>query len=496
MQWGITCAHAGNDLIDISDITSSKSLMVAQVLDLGHGSESGISTGSNIEKPVFVAMQDPVDQPEIIGIDTRPDTTPILVPDPVIEPKPGLITTADNMNMIVAANDTAEDIGAPGSNINFDEEKDFGPLTLGPGYLEPGVEETLRYDDNVTYSPTGTTQAFINILTPKLGYVIPGKKLKIKLDTELETGLYGSGSVDNYIDFLFKSSVDYQPTSRIYSQLTGDFTKSHDGRGTGRALGGLGTTQDSPDEWHRFDFGSTFAYGAATTKGRVELEADYGIKRYDNNRTLTFVRALDELGGAARFFYRVRPKTYAVLEGRISEVNYQNDAPGLPSLDSLTTRQLLGVTWLATFKTSGFLKLGLINKDFYSSRTDNDGFTWEVGVDWKPKTYSIVRLKTDQSFEETNGTGDAIDTMTFSLNWEHGWRPRIKSILDFIYTMEKYDPDPREDNIFNAGARVDYEFRRWLNLSAGYRFQQRSSSTDVFEYDQNIFELTADFTFY
>ena len=53
LQWGITCAHAGNDLIDISDITSSKSLMVAQVLDLGHGSESGISTGSNIEKPVF-----------------------------------------------------------------------------------------------------------------------------------------------------------------------------------------------------------------------------------------------------------------------------------------------------------------------------------------------------------------------------------------------------------------------------------------------------------
>ena len=147
-------------------------------------------------------------------------------------------------------------------------------------------------------------------------------------------------------------------------------------------------------------------------------------------------------------------------------------------------------------KTTGFLKLGRVNKDFSSSRrADDQGFTWEIGVDWKPRTYSTITLKTDQDFVETNGTGNAGDRSQISLNWNHNWRARLSTNLELLYAQETYSPDPREDQYYQTAATVKYDFRRWLNLEAGYRFSNLDSTDDSFDYDQNVLEITADFTF-
>lgn len=477
--WAVSAARADFGLIDMSNIAPEKSLNSLQVMGTGKGEQNAMIPGA-------VTPNNTGEQSAIIGIDNGPDAHLVL------GIKSGMLIAANTEGNDKLISETA----APGTTPTEEGYDLGGGLTIGPGYLQPGVKLDTQYDDNLTYSATDKIGTFAGIITPHLSYVIPGRKLKINVESNLEAGFYEASSIDDYLDARIYGSADYQPTSRIYSQLAAEFRKSHDGRGTGRAQGGLGITQTSPDEWHRWGIGGKFGYGALTAKGRVELEGEYISKRYDNNRSLTFVRDLDELNGTARFFYRFRPKTYLLFETRASQTIYQEDAPGLPTLDSLTTRQLFGVTWLATYKTTGFLKLGRINKNYSSGqRADDQAFTWEIGVDWKPRTYSTVSLKTDQDFVETNGTGNAGDRRQVSLSWNHNWRTRLSTNLELLYGQETYAPDPRQDEFYETSAKVKYDFRRWLNLEAGYRFSNLDSTEDTFSYDQNVFEFTADFTF-
>ena len=41
------------------------------------------------------------------------------------------------------------------------------------------------------------------------------------------------------------------------------------------------------------------------------------------------------------------------------------------------------------------------------------------------------------------------------------------------------------------GVSVNYKMRRWLELGGGYRYDERDSTINLFDYDRNIFELIA-----
>jgi hypothetical protein len=293
-----------------------------------------------------------------------------------------------------------------------------------------------------------------------------------------------------------RASFDYNPTSRIFASIDGEYLDTHDDRGTGRAAGGAGITQTSLDEWHQWGMGGKFTYGAQTARGRLEFEGKYLNKVYDTNRLFTFTRDKEELTGIGRFFYRIRPKTSLLFEGQMTEHDYREDAVGEPSLDGNTFRLLTGVTWLATFKTTGYAKVGYTFKTFDSARRQDTGApAWEMGVDWRPKSYSKVHFATAQEYAESDGTGDAIETTRMLMSWEHAWRERFKTTLDFGYLVNTMTASSREDTGYLMGARAEYAFRRWLNLGADFRHATVDSNDAVFNSDQNIFELTVNLVF-
>jgi len=341
--------------------------------------------------------------------------------------------------------------------------------------------------------PLGT---FYTRVIPHSSYVISDKTRKLVLDLLIDAGYFASSSKDNYIDNRWRAGFDYDPTSRIFASAFAEYLNSHDGRGTGRAEGGAGVTQDSLDKWHQWGLGGKFVYGAPTARGRLEFEAGYLLKKYDTNREFTFARDREDVFGSARFFYRIRPKTSLVFEGQSTEYDYTRDLAGTPSLDGIGTSFLTGVTWQATYKTTGFAKIGYNFRTFDSDRRDTQkGLDWDVGVDWKPKSYSTVRLETSQSLAETNGTGDAINQSNLLLSWKHYWKDRFSTSLELGYQSSTFEPDTREDTGYQTVVGADYAFRRWLNIGADFRHQTLDSTDETFVYDQNIFELTLDLTF-
>ena len=386
--------------------------------------------------------------------------------------------------------------GAPGqtdpsSSFSRDETFDQEGHDIGPGRLIPGMKLKLLYTDNVTRTDTGTTDSFGTVVSPRVAYIISDYTKNFIIDYTIEQGLYISSTDDNYLDHYIRSGFSYQPTARIFSEINADLKFVHDARGTGRAEAVGAVTQDSIDKWHQWGLNGRFAYGRPNAIGRLELEADYFQKRYDTNRAFTASRDRDALSGQARFNYRVRPKTFLSIEGKATDNSYKFIPAGTASLDSIDTTYLAGVRWEATFKTTGFAKIGYNFKNFESDqRNDTSGLAWEMGVDWRPKTYSTVRLETSQRFDETNGTGDAIDQTFYLVNWEHFWLPRFSTRMNAGYQNQTFDPTTREDDFYNVGISANYDFRRWLAVSASYDYSILNSNVNTFDYQENRFELT------
>ena len=155
------------------------------------------------------------------------------------------------------------------------------------------------------------------------------------------------------------------------------------------------------------------------------------------------------------------------------------------------------MTWRSTYKTTGTATIGYIEKNFDSSRRkDGDEFTWEVGVTWKPKTFSTINIYSSRDFDETNGAGNFIQHDTIGADWTHQWHkgsPRLSSIVDFTYSEDSFDQaiTGREDDLYSVGVAVNYKMRLWLEISGSYRYDERDSTINLFDYDRNLFELTA-----
>ena len=382
---------------------------------------------------------------------------------------------------------------SPGLKLKTDDKVDLMGLNYGPGKIHPGLKLIVGYDDNLTLESSNEISTFTTNVSPHVAYVVSDATRKFVFEYLLDAKFHEGSSIDDFLDNRIRASIDYTPTRRIFTGFHAEYLDSHDGRGTGRAEAGTGVTQASLDEWHQWGIGGLFAYGTTGAKGRIEAEAGFKSKEYDTNRLFTFTRDRDDAYGAARFFYRFRPKTRALIEGRVEDTAYARTQAGIATLDSMTTRYLVGLTWTATYKTTGFLKVGLIDKDFDSDlRDDSLGPTWEVGVDWKPRTYSVVHFETAQNLAETDGTGDAVDSTRMLLSWVHAWKTRFKTNVSLFYENSTFDPNDREDDFLQFRLGAIYNFRRWLNFEAGYRFENLDSNDNFFDYDHNVIEITAD----
>lgn len=378
-------------------------------------------------------------------------------------------------------------------------------MELGAGKLSPDLTVSTSYDDNLTSATSNEIETFGIEVSPHLLYEIKNNKNLYYIENEFTSMTYEGSGQDDYIDNKFQLGYEYTPTKRTYAGIRGEYFKSHDARGTGQTEG-IGALATTPDKWHHYLVEGNGAYGSGKSKGRAELDIGYVSKDYDNHRERTFVRDRDDTYANARFFYRVMPKTSLVMEGRFTNFNYEQDPVRVPrssvdsstsSLDSNTYQALLGVTWKSTYKTTGFAKFGYIKKDFDAGeRKDSDGFNWNVGIEWQPKTFSRFNFSTSRSYNETDGFGDYVESDTIAASWNHQWHklsPKLGTTINVSYSDNTYpgSDSGRDDDLLSVGVAIDYRIQRWLNLGGSYRYDDRDSSLSLFGYDRNRFELFA-----
>lgn len=370
-------------------------------------------------------------------------------------------------------------------------------IDFAGGKLSPKLTVKEFHDDNLTSAPSGEVDSFGTLVQPNLTYELKNNKHRYTLDYLFSAATHYSSHNDDYVDQTVSADYEFTPTSKITLGVDTEYYRGHDPRGTGGAEG-TGVVQNSFDRYHHYQVDANGAYGAKSSKAQFEVDMGHIAKDYDNNASATTVRNREDLYATSRLYYRVMPKTQMVLEARVKEFHYDQDAVGTASLDSTDTRVLVGVKWDKTYKTTGTAQVGYVQKNFDStSRVDGQDFTWEVGVEWKPRTYSTFNLNTSRDFSETAGAGNFTSTDKITAGWKHDWSKQLSTNLNMDYSEASFDQDTtgRSDESLNVTASVDYEMRRWLKFGAGYTYSERDSTLNSFDFERNQVEAFATVTF-
>ncbi len=387
------------------------------------------------------------------------------------------------------------------------QAQEAGKYHMGSVDLIPVLNTELLHINNVTYANDSASEvnSWVSIISPELKAVTEIAGNEIELGYRLQRGDFYSSQRDNYTDHFLHADGDFIISDRNRFSARANFEDGHDDRGRVYS-NGFGNELSEPDTYKKGSIDGLYSYGTSSASGRVELTAGYELIKYDDReevlgfRDSEFLdyRDRDYLRYGAAFYYKVAPSTDLVLDATRQEITYDEAADPANPLDSVENKVLAGLSWNTNSYTRSYAKIGYKQKKFdAANREDFSGVAWEVGMAYKPVSYSQFRLSTTADTRETNGLADYIRSRTYTLNWEHSWVDRLSTNAEIAFIADDYEGQAanlREDDTTRFSVGMDYMFRRWITLGVYYQLNERDSNRDTIDFDRDVIGLTAKVT--
>jgi hypothetical protein len=343
----------------------------------------------------------------------------------------------------------------------------------------PTLKVAERYDDNFRAVESNEESSWITGITPTFVLVAEGRKSAYALTYSANTYIFHSSHKDDHTDHHLTAGAGFEFDARNRLVLNAGYHKLEETASLDQNL--------ENDRYSTSNVGGLYTFGARSARTQLDLGADYQELRYQNGNGLNADKERDTTALKSTVYYRVAPKTRALVEARHTSYDYTTNTV----LDSNNIALLGGVTWDATAKTSGTVKIGGERKRFDDSRIDDkSGSLWEVRVNWAPRTYSTFNLTTRRALDEGEDNASSIQAQSTSLSWEHEWYDRLTSNASYSYTDQQYQDVNRDDQLSTLGLGLTYEMRRWLDVGVGYAYSDNDSSADNESFERNIYSLS------
>lgn len=386
---------------------------------------------------------------------------------------------------------------SPNSHAIEPAYEQFGAL-----YVMPLLDVEVEYADNIYRAAEGEVDALIIRTSPEINLWLDNQGSIYSLKYRIDDGRYsddGGFGDDDYTDHQLRGDINHIFNARNRLTAFAEYHRTHEDRGTGLTEGLIENIFDVPIEYDHNSVGARYYFGNWDGKGRVEASYEYHDFEYQNFReegTRFFDYKQDRLMGT--FFWNVSGRSAALLELRYFDTAYGEQRDTVPNVDSEEFQLLLGGEWQASAKTRGSVKLGYFEREFESSlRESDDGFSWDVAVNWQPKTYSIWDLYTRRVSRETNGLGNYISAQEYGLEWRHDFWGRNRLNLDVLFAQNDYRGLELNDERFELRIGAERKVRRWLDVGVAYSFERRTSERRVdvgvprdFDYERNAIQFT------
>lgn len=349
-------------------------------------------------------------------------------------------------------------------------------------YLYPTAFVGFGYNDNVALTDANRIGSnFVN-LAPQLVAELKHKGDRYTATASVNRTNYSNSSGDNATASELELAGDNYFDARARMGWAAGLVTGTDARGANNR-----PVSNEADRWHSSNLNGRFIYGAAEAQGRIEVDAGYRSKIYDNNRLNTAVADVDVTSLTGRVFYRLGTRTLALAEVRNDNAKY----PSAVAVDNNTERRYyLGLTWEATAATTGIVKLGRATKDFDRGQVGYSGSSWEAAVRWLPRSYSMFELQMGRSPVDSSGVGTYDLNTNTNLTWNHNWTQSLSSAASIGNTNTSYGGVSRSDSINTYSLAVDYSVLRWLKVGVDMSKSNRSSTEAGQNYSRNVTMFT------
>lgn len=357
-------------------------------------------------------------------------------------------------------------------------------VKLGDGLtFTPTLLVSERYEDNFRAVNENEESSWVTSITPTFLLGAEGRKSAYQLQYSVVNDVFHSSHDDDNADHHLTGDAAYEFNSRNRLKLNAGYHRVEE---TAAQSTQTRRAQEN-DKYTTANVGGVYSFGAQTARTQLDLGANYQELRYQNSNGLNADKERDTTALSGTVYYRIAPKTRALVEARHTDYDYvTNDR-----LNSYNVALLTGLTWDATAKTTGTVKFGAERKKFDTSTIDdNSGSMWEVGVKWMPRTYSTFNLQTRRALDEGDDGASAIQSQSTTLSWKHEWLDRLSSDVSFSYTDNEYQDYERDDQLSVFGVGLNYEMRRWLDIGIGYKYAENDSSIDFESYERNIYSIS------
>jgi hypothetical protein len=348
----------------------------------------------------------------------------------------------------------------------------------------PTLKVSERYDDNFRQVEHGRDSSWITGVSPT--FVLEAEKAKsaYRLSYKADSDTFHSSTKDNNTDHYLDAEAKYKFDSRNQLKLDAGYQRIEE----------TATLDHTPldqnpqnDKYTVSHAGGMYTYGARSARGQVEVGVDYEQLRYQNSDGINNDKERNTTALVSTFYYRVAPKTRVLIEGRYTDYDYVSNT----TLDSQNVAVLGGVTWEATAKTSGTVKLGAEKKSFDDSTGGSKiGTLGEISAKWKPRTYSTFEAKAGRQLIEGHDGADAIEQTDATLSWEHYWLKRFATNVGYTHASENYQNINRQDKIDLFVVGATYKMRRWLDVGLMYKRTKDDSTALNESYQRNIYIIS------
>ncbi len=360
-----------------------------------------------------------------------------------------------------------------------------GNIHLGKLQIDPYASVQESWTDNVYFTPTDEQSDRYMRFLPGVKVAFPFGEHQFEAEYFALFTRYNTFSGEDTTDQTGRGRLGLNFGRSLTLDLSDAYTKNHEGRGES-ATGFI--------EVYRLNTAkATAAYRLAD---RSKVQVDYSHSTY--NYMISDFRDRDENLVAAYVYYRFLPKTSAFIEYDHKTVDFTlaaNDPSG-NSLDNTQDSVLVGITWEATAKSTGTMKVGRTKKNFESSAvTDLTMWSWYVDIDHQFSDDTRIKLAGKRQPNETDffGTSYYITTGA-SVDFTQRILSKTDLLLVGSYGTDKFS-DGRKDTTTILGAGLKYWIKDWFNVNADYRQQKRDSNLATAEYTEHRTTIGASVVF-
>jgi len=364
-------------------------------------------------------------------------------------------------------------------------------IRAGDWMFNPSLSAGAFYDSNVFSSPSGQQGDVATVLGANLRGSSLWERHGINVQLSTLSTVYSNHSGLNQTDATFGSTAHYDIDHS--TQVLGLFNVGFLHEGVGSLTSPTGAVEPTPFSVVSGDLTLRKELGRVTTSLGARIDSyNFGSTRAQNGSIITQDSRdgpIYTAHGRTDYAFSEKSAFFTSIEG-----NWR-DLRGTPtqSLESYGYRALAGFDLLFTQLIKGEIAAGYQRQHFFASSIGNiEGPTYRAMLIWSPSRQVDVHFNAEQivtDASDTSATGILASAAQLGVDYE--FRPNVIVSTTATYEKDRFQGQPREDNVYAAGAQVKYALNNVVSLSFRYAFTRRESNVPDDNFSKHVVGLNA-----